>query len=217
MVETKTESLSGEIRPQAPQAKREGVLGQFKRHNKIMSAFLVRPQNVRVEIQEDDEEILLLTREHVITNLPWVTSAIFLALLPLAYTAMPLWGFLPGRFQAVGLLMWYLLVLTVIVEGFLSWYFDVFVVTNKRIIDIDFKNLIYKNISSATIEHIQDVTYNVGGPIASLLDYGLVMVQTASEIPMLEIPNTPHPAKVAQLVDELMMKVDQENKGRGHE
>jgi membrane protein YdbS with pleckstrin-like domain len=108
----------------------------------------------------------------------------------------------------VGSFMWYLLMAAVVFEGFLSWYFDVFVVTDKRVIDIDFNNLIYKNISSAEISRIQDVTYNVGGPLASFLDFGEVLVQTAGELQMIEIPNTPHPAKVAKLIDEMVLQDD---------
>ena len=209
--------IRGEIQPELgghrdPREYSE-VLKQMRQNNRVMSAFLVRPEGVSVEIQDEDEQILLLVREHFITNMPWIGFAIFLGLLPGLFTLMPLWGVLPARFQIFGMLMWGMLVLTVVIEGFLSWYFDVFVVTNKRVVDVDFRNLIYKNITSATIEHIQDVTYNVGGPLASLLDYGSVLVQTASGVPMIEIPNTPHPAKVAKLIDEMMMQIDEDHHG----
>jgi hypothetical protein len=187
------------------------VLRGWKRNNRVMSSFMVQPEGVSVEIQEANEQLLLLVREHFITNTPWILFSLFLLILPIVFTQMPMWQLLPGRFQFIGLWMWLLFILTVVLEGFLSWYFDVFVVTDKRVIDIDFHNLIYKNITSANIEHIQDVTYNVAGPLASFLDYGMVMVQTASEIPMMEIPNTPHPALVAKLVGELMLQSDQEH------
>jgi hypothetical protein len=76
-------------------------------------------------------------------------------------------------------MLWYLLVTAVVLGGFLRWYFDVFVVTDERIIDIDFNNLIYKNITSTKIDNIEDVTYNVSGAIQSLFNFGQVLIQTA--------------------------------------
>ena len=50
--------------------------------------------------------------------------------------------------------------------------FNVYIVTDERIIDIDFYNLIYKEVSDANIDKIQDVTYKMGGVVRTLFNYG---------------------------------------------
>lgn len=195
------------------------VMREFPHSNGVMSSFMVRPKGVEVEVQGDEEKILLIVREHFITNWKWILLVIFLLWLPLMFTTQPYWSLLPGNFQFMTMVFWYFMVVTIALQGFLSWYFDLMVVTDERMIDIDFYGLIYKNITTAKIDDIQDVTFSVNGPLASLLNYGNVLVQTAGAvvsmkpqetIPTIEIWNTPHPSKVAKLINELMLEEEQE-------
>ena len=80
-------------------------------------------------------------------------------------------------------------------------------------------DLIYKNITATKIDRIEDVTYSVSGVLASFLNYGNVLIQTAGAgiemkpqqtAPFMEIFNTPHPAKVTKLINELIMEEEQE-------
>ena len=95
-------------------------------------------------------------------------------------------------------------------ESFLTWFFNVYIVTDERIIDIDFYNLIYKEVSDANIDKIQDVTYKMGGVIRTLFNYGDVMVQTASEVPNFEFLAVPKPDKVAKVLQDLRIEEQQE-------
>ena len=42
------------------------------------------------------------------------------------------------------MLVWYLISIAYFIESFLTWFFNVYFVTDERIIDVDFYNLIYK-------------------------------------------------------------------------
>ena len=129
---------------------------------------------------------------------------------PIFFGKLPLYEYLLTRFQVMTVVLWYLLTTAVLLEGFFDWYFDVFIVTDERIIDIDFYNLIYKNISSTKIENIEDVTYNISGPLPSLLNFGMVLIQTAGEKPLFEIYDTPQPAKVTKLINEMILEEERE-------
>lgn len=68
--------------------------------------------------------------------------------------------------------------------GFLVWidyYFDVWIVTNERIVNIEQKGLFNRHISELRFSRVQDVTSSVGGLIPTMLNFGDVYVQTASE------------------------------------
>jgi hypothetical protein len=195
------------------------VLRENRPNHNPLSSFMVMPKGITVEVQDQNEEILLVTRRHVITNLKWIFIALFMIFAPYLYFTLPFINYLPGNFQFMTLVLWYLLVTAVVLEGFFNWYFDVFIVTDERIIDVDFKNLIYKNITITKIDKIEDVTYSVSGAIPSILNFGNVLIQTAGAgvemapqetKPFMEIFNTPHPAKVSKLINELILEEEQE-------
>lgn len=195
------------------------VVKEFKQTNNPFTAFSIMPKGLSVEIQDKNEKILLLVRRHIVTNLKWVTVTVLLVFSPLLFSIAPFYSQIPVNFQFMGIVLWYLLTLALSLEGFLNWYFDMFIVTDERIIDIDFKNLIYRNVTSTKIDRIEDVTYTVSGAIPSFMDFGNVMIQTAGAgmgmdpqetSPHMEIYDTPHPAKVAKLINELILEEEQE-------
>lgn len=175
-----------------------------------LSAFLARPKHLNFETQLDGEEVILLLRKHLITQIQWVIIAIIMILAPLTLTNFPLLRFLPSRFQFIVILLWYLLVFAVMLENFLGWYFNVYIVTDERVIDIDFYNLIYKEISDAEIENIEDVTVIVGGVLQTIFNYGLVEIQTAAQTPQIEFEYVPQPGKISEVLKQLQLEERQE-------
>lgn len=175
-----------------------------------LSAFLARPKHLNFETQLDGEEVILLLRRHLTTQLKWVILAIVMIFAPLALTNFPLLRFLPSRFQFTVILMWYLLTFAVILEDFLGWYFNVYIVTDERVIDIDFYNLIYKEISDTEIENIEDITVTVGGVLQTVFNYGMVEIQTAAQTPQFEFEYVPQPSKVSEVLKQLQLEEKQE-------
>lgn len=171
---------------------------------------MVRPKSVQMGIQQQEEKILLLLRRHAITNFRWLFSALLMGLAPfvMAYLLLP-WT-LPDRFITATLVLWYLLTSAVVIEGFLSWYYNVFIITDERVIDVDFRNLIYKNVSAAKIDNIEDVTVQMGGAIRNVLNFGTVLIQTAGERVQFEFEDVPNPQEVSKFLNELILEEEQE-------
>jgi hypothetical protein len=116
-------------------------------------------------------------------------------------------------------ILWFLFIFGLFLEKVVSWYFNVIVITDERIIDIDFLHLVYKNVTVTKIDNIEDVTYSVTGVIQSLLNFGNVLIQTAGAvvtmqpqqtIASIEIWGTPNPAKVVGVINDLMLQEEQE-------
>jgi hypothetical protein len=97
-------------------------------------------------------------------------------------------------------------------EKFLNWYFNVYIITTERIIDVDFISLLYKQVSEAQIAKIQDVTYTMGGLARAVFNYGDVLIQTAGELPNFDFLAVPHPNKVAAVIAEMKLKDEKEGK-----
>lgn len=174
-------------------------------------AWLPKPHKVFFDTQMSDEHVLLLLRRHPITQVPWILSAIGLALLPFLVAAVfPVIQFLPVRYIMAALIGWYALVFSFGFESFLMWFFNVYIITDERIIDVDFNSLIYKNISTAKLDNIEDITSTTGGAIRSIFDFGTIKIQTAAANAELEFEDVPHPAKVTSVLNELLLEEERE-------
>jgi hypothetical protein len=86
----------------------------------------------------------------------------------------------------------------------MGWYFNVYIVTNERIIDVDFFYLLYNKVSSTRIDRLQDVSYKLGGVVRAVFDFGDVFVQTAGSEPNFDFLSVPHPETVVRKIVELM-------------
>lgn len=175
-----------------------------------LSAYMIKPNNVHFETQEREEKIVVLLRRHMITNLGWGSVALLLTLLPLILIFLPIFGEFPVRFQIFFVVMWYLFVVAFVFEHFLSWYYNVFIITDERIVDVDFHSLLYKEVSQAKIDNIQDVTFVMGGLGRAFFNFGTVFIQTAGEKREFDFEDVPHPNKVAKILNELILEEEQE-------
>lgn len=185
-------------------------LGEEKHQPKSWSAFCVLPGQVRFETQEGEERIILLLRQHWVTQLPWLATALAMVFLPLLLNWIPLLDFLNANYQLVALMIWYLLIIAFIYEQFISWFFHVFMVTDERIIDVNFTNLIHKEISEAKIDNIEDVTYKQGGVLRAFFNFGDVACQTAAEQRQFVMENVPQPHRVVKVLNELKLEEEHE-------
>ena len=172
-----------------------------------LTAFAVNPYGVRFETQEAEEQVILFLRQHLIVNVPWVILTILFllapsVLFPLVIGSLP--APLPFPYILVGTLSWYLVTAGFALVSFLHWFFNIYIVTNERVIDIDFQYLLFKRFSQAELERIQDISYTAGGIFATVFNYGHVYIQTAGEMPNLEFLAVPRPDKVVEKTRSLM-------------
>ncbi|MDZ7586245.1 MAG: hypothetical protein U0946_00700 [Patescibacteria group bacterium] len=180
-----------------------------KNKNKLNS-FLLLPKKVKFENQETREKIILLLRRHWVTQIKWVILGVIGLGVPLIFTWVPLLDFLPGNYQFMALIFWYLLLLAYVYENFISWYYQVFIITDERIIDINFTNLIYKEVSEAKIDNIEDVTYIQGGVLRAMFNFGDVVMQTAGEKREFMIEAAPEPNRVVKIMNDLKLEEEHE-------
>lgn len=179
--------------------KTDGIFPQGGR----LSAFIARPAKIRFQSQEPGEEIILLLRRHWITNVRWICLSFLMILAPLSLRFFPLIVFLPARFQLMAIIIWYLLTTAFIFEQFLSWYFNVYIVTNKRVVDLDFYNIIYYNQAQADLDDITDMNITVAGVGRLIFNYGDLVIETAAEAPNIEFSRVPNPRRVMQIIEKL--------------
>lgn len=174
----------------------------------FFSAFAQNPSNVIFQFQEPDEEIILLIRKHIITNVPWIIFALLLILAPIIATPIIVNFFsfitISGSMQSAILLTYYLALTGYVLVNFSLWYFHVGLVTSHRIIDIDFTNVLIKHVSETRIDLIEDVSYTQVGAIRTIFNYGDLLIQTAGTKPNIEFDKASRPAVIADIVGDLI-------------
>lgn len=167
------------------------------------------PSNVTFLNQEADEEVILVIRRDFITNISWILSMSGLALLPiLLFVLFPV--FLPAisfstELIAFSLAFYYVLVFGLTLLYFSIWYFNVAIVTNKRIVDLDVPNILVRHLSEARLNAIVDISYSQVGGIRSFFDYGNVEIQTEALVQNVEFDRAPNPNLIRKIIGELIV------------
>lgn len=177
----------------------------------LFTSYCENPDDITFENQEENEKVLLFIRKDLITNLPWLIGGIFFAALPLVITPFLIYfhiplSFIPQKFLMVFSIFYYLLVVIYFFINFITWYFNLDLVTEKRIIDVDFEGLVYKNISTTKITLVQDVSYAQVGVMRTIFNFGDVLVQTAGTIDNFKFAAVPKPEDAVHVIENLIGK-----------
>lgn len=162
--------------------------------------------------QQEEEKVFLIIREHwfhlFLKMLVWF---IFAAALVVFKKYTP--EYLPVLFEDPAgpitnlFTQVYTLFLTLsIFIIWLSYYLNLQVITDRRIVDIDQQGLFSHTVSELHIENIEDVTSETKGLFGTIFNYGMVYVQTAASIERFEFDNVPNPAAIEKLILDLYEK-----------
>ncbi|KKQ43821.1 MAG: hypothetical protein US62_C0041G0010 [Candidatus Woesebacteria bacterium GW2011_GWA1_37_8] len=178
-------------------------------HNPF-TPFYYYPDNVNFITREPEEKIILMLRAHPITNLRWMLTGLLMSLAPIFFLFFPFFEKLPIGYQNILVIIWYLITFAFIFEEFLMWFFHVNIVTDERIIEVDFVSIFAREITDANLDQIQDVTSQIVGGVWTFFNFGNVIVQTASEIPRITFEKVPKPDEVSKILRELRVEEEQE-------
>jgi hypothetical protein len=212
-----------EMKISRPHKRHHDYIPPSIRHDKPtrqpLSSFLIRPSKIYTNILEEEERVILLLRQHPIILVKYLLIIAFFFLIGSFVAASINVSFLPASYTTAITILWYLFLYSLIIEKIVSWYFNVIIITDERIIDLDFLHLIYQNVTVTKLDNIEDVTYSVTGVFPSLLGFGNVLIQTAGAVvsmapqqtvASIEIWNTPNPGKVVNVLNDLILQEEQE-------
>lgn len=186
------------------------VMRREKPTNDHFSWFIPKPLKMHFSEQDPEEELILVMRKHPATQIRWVLIAIALAIAPIIITKLGVFSLLSGKHYMAGVISWYLVILGYSVESILKWAYNVYIVTDERIIDVDFFSLLNRNIATAKIDKIEDVKTVTDTFLETVFDMGHIEVQTAGTNREFLFKGIPYPNKVAALLNELILQEERE-------
>ncbi len=162
-----------------------------------------------------NEKILLMQRKHWFVFVSHLLPLILLYFLP--FILLSLMGKLidastlnfslasiDERLFVFLALFWTLIIWMFSFMTWTDYYLDVWVLTDKRIIDIEQLAFFRREVSSFRYEQIQDMTVKVHGALATFFDFGSLEVQTAGSSAKLSIQGVAHPNQLRDTIFERM-------------
>ena len=157
-----------------------------------------------------DEKIFLQVRRHKLALILESFFLLFFVVLPpLLFWLSKQVISIRGNDLAIFIAVYSAILLLAWIIFFVIWtnyYLDVLIVTDKRIIDVEQKGFFNRELATVRLENIQDITVNVGGILATFLDYGTLKIQTAAEAREFIVRDVPEPNKVKSVIYDLHNK-----------
>ncbi len=157
-----------------------------------------------------DEHLVHFLRRHPITLVPLAAGYAVLLSAPFVgmwylntYQSDLLNQRVLGPVIALGGSAFFLFAWLFLFQAFMDYYLDIWIVTNRRVLNIEQTGLFSRTISELRMYRIQDVTSIITGPLHTILGYGKVEVQTAGEKLRFEFEDIPQPNVIAKSILEL--------------
>ncbi len=157
-----------------------------------------------------DERLVFFLRRHPITILPLFLIMMILLAAPF-FTWGALWLLRPTLLDnpsfgipfVLGGSIFFLFAWLFLFQYFMDYYLDMWIVTSRRIINIEQTGLFSRTVSELHLYRVQDVTATINGMVGTLLNYGNVEIQTAGEERHFLFEQVHRPNDIAKSVLEL--------------
>jgi len=163
------------------------------------------------DIHEGEEIIRVIHRNwfYVFQQFIGIIFALILYVLAIFFLPSVFPNLMYGQFYSGVLFLENFFLLAIWIFSFMIWidyYFDIWIITSERIINIEQKGMFSRKASELRFSKIQDVTTSVQGFIGTVLNYGDVTVQTAGEVGEFIFRTVSDPYKIKDIIMDLQKK-----------
>lgn len=185
----------------------------------------VRMQNFKdahFEGQEQNEKVLRVVHRHWFDILmQYVPVLVVVFFMVASVVAVPI--LFPAFWKGNQVLFWFFETFAGMVMWvfsaliFVDYWLDVWIITDRRVVNVEQKGLFMREVSELRHQKIQDVTTEVEGFFPTLLDFGNVFVQTAAEKAEFFFRNVPDPYGIKALLVDLQKHAHKRDLGEVRE
>lgn len=166
--------------------------------------FKAFPKGFNFHGKELDEQIVLVIRSHWIIYVPQLLLAILVLVFPIIIGGVSS-DLLENTSLFISLILTSIMIAaSIVVSAILKWYYNVSIITDQRVMDLDFPNVMSHSMTEAQLEHVEDVSHKQIGLLGSFFDVGTVYVQTAGTSQNLEFQNIPRPRDVQDILIDML-------------
>lgn len=167
--------------------------------------------------QEPGESIYIFIRPYFLSFLPTLGLGIGLVLAGLLMVILTSINFpelaapsFDRNIFVVVATIYFLTLIPFFTVAFLTYYYDIQIVTDHRIIDIDQVSLFKREVNELDLEEVQDASSTTAGILSSYFDFGHVIIETAGSTPKFFFHNVLHPGEIASIILDLASQAKRE-------
>lgn len=168
------------------------------------------PKDIKSSVLLKDEQLLLVIRQHPITLFTTFLLCALASILPFWIANLHFWSMIPNSVIMLIVSFWYFLIASSLLIRFILWFFNVYFITDERIIDVNFSSILYSDISITKIDKIEDSSAKTLGFWGIIFNYGHVFIQTASTQNEFGFYKIPRPEIVNKIIGELILEEEKE-------
>lgn len=161
---------------------------------------------------QPDETVILKVRKHWFVLLQSTLGTIIATFAPIIFFSVAMrTGSIPPSFTPPALVgfcyvLWLLIAWMALCIAWTVYYLDAWIVTDRRIVNIEQRALFKRDITSWRMERVQEVTIHIHDIIETLLGFGTIEVETAGpSVQFAKMEGIPHPERVQNAI---MRQVD---------
>lgn len=125
------------------------------------------------------EEIILVQRKHPLVFILPVSVALIFGIISLIGSVFLLPLVSPYSYLLIsGILAVLMFISTVIIKSIIDWYFNFYIATNRKIIEVSYRPLSSREVNEVLLDQVRctEIDSRVGGVINEFLDIGDVIV-----------------------------------------
>ncbi len=162
---------------------------------------------------ETGEQIIKVVRKHFLIMTPITLAVIAAALAPALLSSFFMSDFLPldpdfkaavggvvDQWQIFAYSVWLLFLWVIFFVEWTDYYLDLWIITNKRIIDVEQKGFFHREVTSFDFTQIQDITVETRGFVETFLKFGTLHIQTAGHNREIIIRDAHYPEDARSLI-----------------
>lgn len=161
-------------------------------------------KHYRFPWQRKDEVVKMVMRSFLPSLLISLSSILLLFFIPviLFFTFFENQGFYYAYREVINsfILLWLALGVLWVLYLWYGWFFDICIVTNQRIVDIDQQGFFHQKVSEASLGKIQDVVYEIKGFLQTIFNIGNVTIYTSGSEAGFTFENVLHPQSIHQAI-----------------
>lgn len=167
---------------------------------------------------EKDEYIIFEVRKHWFTLIAPGLFIVIAAIIPIFVYSLA--SILPIQIESeynltiLFLILYLFWIIVLWVAAFMIWtdyFLDVWIVTNKNLIDVDQKGVFHREISTTRLSRIQDVNCEVKGLFQTFLTFGDLTIQNAGTNDRFKIVGIDNPISVREKLEKAISQYNQQN------
>jgi len=166
--------------------------------------FMPFPRNTSFLGKENDENVVLVLRKHWQFLIPTVVSIFFILLVPLIIACV-----IPSESRN-SFFIFSLFLIAILISSslaiftYVKWFYNVNIITDQRVIDMDFHSLFSHTTAEARLDKIEDISYKQIGVLSNMYDVGTIYIQTAGAKSEIEFDGIHKPKEVQDILSDLL-------------